>query len=198
VDDDLELIGGPEQVPIVVVPADPTWPRTAAAHIRRVRATLVPTLGAVRVEHVGSTSVPGLAAKPIVDLQLSVPDVDAEARYLPALASAGYVLRVRERAWRHRMLRTPARDVHLHVCDVGGDWERRHLLFRDHLRANVDDAARYAAVKHELAARDWMTMQHYAEAKTDIIAAITARAERWASVSGWTPTSGSGACRHDP
>lgn len=185
--DDMELIGGHEQVPIVVVPYDPAWAATAAVHVGQVQAALRSSLGAVRVEHIGSTAVPGLAAKPIIDLQLSVPDVDDEAAYLPALEEAGYQLRVRERAWHHRMLRTPARDVHLHVCDAGSGWERRHLLFRDHLRAHPEDAEAYAAVKLELAGRQWPTMLEYTKAKDAVIERVTARAEAWAAATGWTP-----------
>lgn len=181
----MELIGGPEVRRLQVLPHDPRWPRRAARHLERIRAALRDTPGDRRAAHIGSTAVPGLLAKPILDLQLALPDVDDEAAYLPALRDAGYHLRVRERRGRHRMLRTTTRDVHLHVWDLGSDLERRHLLFRDHLRAHPSDAARYAAVKRELVRHDWPSMQHYADAKDDVVAEIGARAEEWAARSGW-------------
>ena len=85
------------------------------------------------------------------------------------------------------MLRTPRRDVHLHICAIGSDWERRHLLFRDWLRADPDDRQLYAEAKRVLATRDWPDMNAYAEAKTEIIGAIAERAERWAAATSWRP-----------
>jgi GrpB-like predicted nucleotidyltransferase (UPF0157 family) len=114
--------------------------------------------------------------KPIVDLQVSVDDVRDEASYVPALVAVGYELRARERG--HRMLRTPQRDVHLHLCDAGSDWERRHLAFRDRLRSSPADRERYAAVKRSLAVRSWPSMNAYAEAKSDVIAEILRRADQ--------------------
>ncbi|MFD6135788.1 GrpB family protein [Isoptericola sp. NPDC056618] len=179
--DGVELVGGIEKREIVLVEPDPAWPARFARERERIVAALGPT--AVRVDHVGSTSVPGLAAKPIVDIDVSVPDVEDEDAYLPALLVAGYELRVREPG--HRLVRTPERDVHVHVCAAGGDWERSHLLFRDRLRHDADDRAAYAALKRELAARDWPSMNHYADAKGGLIAEITARAEAWAAATGW-------------
>jgi len=178
-----EVLGGPEQVPIEVVDPDPTWPDRFAAERRRIEAALADL--DVRIEHVGSTSVPGLAAKPLIDVQVSVPDVDDEAAWLPALEAAGYVLRVREPG--HHMVRTPERDVHVHVCDAGSAWERRHLLFRDWLRSSDADRDRYGAAKRMLATKEWPTMQHYTEAKSDVIGDIILRAETWATETGWTP-----------
>jgi GrpB-like predicted nucleotidyltransferase (UPF0157 family) len=170
---EVELIGGEEQVPIVVVPYDPSWPKRFEAENQRIAGAL----GGVarRVEHVGSTSVVGLAAKPIVDIQVSVQDVEKERDYAPPLEAAGYVLRVRERG--HRMFRTPKRDVHVHVCSSGSVWERRNLVFRDWLRGNPADRELYESVKLDLAERDWKTMNDYADAKSDVIAEIMRRAE---------------------
>ena len=139
---------------------------------------------AVRVDHIGSTSVPGLAAKPIIDIGLSVLDVDREEHYLPDLIAAGYQLRVREPG--HRMVRTPDLGVHVHVCTAGSDWERRPLLFRDWLRYDQSDRAAYNSLKNQLAQEDWPDMNAYAEAKGPLISEITARAEKWARRSGWT------------
>jgi GrpB-like predicted nucleotidyltransferase (UPF0157 family) len=125
-----ELIGGREYRPIVMAAADPRWPEVFECHKARIAKALGPA--AVRIDHIGSTSVPGLVAKPIIDIDLSVADPDNEADYLPALVEARYQLRVREPG--HRMVRTPDRGVHVHICRGSGDWERRHLLFRDWLR----------------------------------------------------------------
>lgn len=180
----LQLIGGVERRKIVVVAYDPAWPERFRAERRRITAALGTVVR--RVDHVGSTSVPGLVAKPIVDLDVSVPDVDDEAAYLPALEAAGYVLRVREPA--HRMLRTPSLDVHVHVCTAGSDWERRHLLFRDWLREDEADRNAYAALKLSLAEREWPDTNDYAQAKGPLIAEITVRAEAWAQRRAWSST----------
>lgn len=176
---EVELIGGVEQRGIELVEYDPAWATRFEAERRRI----LDALGdCVRIEHVGSTAVPGLVAKPIVDIQVSVPDVRDESSYVPALVAAGYELRVRARD--HRMLRTPERDVHVHVCDVASDWERRHLTFRDWLRSSPADRDRYATVKRSLAAQEWSSMNAYAAAKSDVIAEIMERAGATGGVAG--------------
>jgi GrpB-like predicted nucleotidyltransferase (UPF0157 family) len=182
VTDELEMIGGDEQRPIVLVEYNPWWPIRFAAERTRIEQALGDR--AQRVAHIGSTAVPGLQAKPITDIQLSVADVDDEESYIPGLSGAGYVLRVREPA--HLMLRTPALDVHVHVCSTGSDWERRHLLFRDRLRASAADRVRYEDAKMALARQNWPTMNDYADAKTPVIQEITLRAEEWARETGWS------------
>ena len=179
----LELIGGRERRETRIVPYDASWP---SAFVRE-RSRIDGALGgkARRIDHIGSTSVPGLAAKPIIDIDVSVDDPDAEDTYVPALEDAGYRLRVREPG--HRMLRTPTLDVHVHVCATGSDWERRHLLLRDWLRTDPRDRTAYAALKQDLARRDWPDMNAYAGAKSDLIKHISDRAERWAAVTGWRP-----------
>jgi GrpB-like predicted nucleotidyltransferase (UPF0157 family)/ribosomal protein S18 acetylase RimI-like enzyme len=168
-------IGALEQPDIVVVDYDPAWPGCFAAHDATIRAALGER--ARLVEHIGSTAVPGLAAKPIIDVLLVVDDPADEPSYLPALEAAGYVLRVREPDfYEHRMLRTPARDLHLHVFAADSPEVGRYLLLRDRLRRDEADRELYAATKRRLAARRWSTMQHYAEAKSAVIEAIIARA----------------------
>jgi GrpB-like predicted nucleotidyltransferase (UPF0157 family) len=126
---------------------------------------------------VGSTSVPGLAAKPIIDMVLEVADSSEEAAYVPDLEAVGYALRIREPSWfEHRMLRDPDESVHLHVFSAGCPETRRMIRFRDHLCASAADRDLYAATKRELAAREWKYMQQYADAKTDVVAEIMARA----------------------
>ncbi|HWH11443.1 MAG TPA: GrpB family protein [Solirubrobacteraceae bacterium] len=178
-----ELIGGRERRRIEVVPYDPSWPERFAGERARIAGALGPL--ARRIVHIGPTAVDGLPAKPIVDIDVSVDDPDDEASYVPPLEAAGYLLRVREPG--HRMLRTPALDVHVRVNRVGGDWERRHLLFRDWLRTDAADRARYAAAKHELGRREWVDMNAYADAKTSVIEQIMEHAERWAHATSWTP-----------
>jgi GrpB-like predicted nucleotidyltransferase (UPF0157 family) len=104
---------------------------------------------------------------------VSVDDPDAEDTYRRPLEAAGYVLRVREPA--HRMFRTPARDVHVHLWRAGSDDEHRHLLFRDRLRSNADDRNEYERIKRSLVGH-YRDMNHYAEAKTDVIRTILTRA----------------------
>jgi GrpB-like predicted nucleotidyltransferase (UPF0157 family) len=165
----------PHNAPIVLAGYDPVWPVLFAREAARIRAALGGR--AVQVEHVGSTSVPGLAAKPIVDILLAVPDSADEQAYVPALEAAGYVLRAREPDWSgHRLFKGPATDVNLHVFTAGAAEIDRMLLFRDWLRASDADRAAYLQVKRDLAGRTWRHVQHYADAKTAIVEQIFARA----------------------
>jgi GrpB-like predicted nucleotidyltransferase (UPF0157 family) len=169
------LIGEIESPTIVVVDYDPAWAERFRQEETKIRAALGEA--ALTIEHIGSTSVPGLAAKPIVDILLVVEDSGDEASYVPALESAGYVLRVREPDFHeHRMFRTPEKDVHLHVFSAGSPEIERYLLLREQLRENEEDRKLYARTKRELASRNWPSMQHYAEAKTGVIEGILARA----------------------
>jgi GrpB-like predicted nucleotidyltransferase (UPF0157 family) len=168
-------IGTPEKADIVLVEHDPAW----AARFDQERTRIVAALGnrARAVEHVGSTSVSRLAAKPIIDICLTVDDSADEPAYVPALEGAGYQLRIREPNWfEHRMLRMPEHDVHLHVFSVGCDEVTRMVAFRDWLRSNPADRELYESTKRDLARRDWPTGQHYADAKTEVVAEIMARA----------------------
>jgi GrpB-like predicted nucleotidyltransferase (UPF0157 family) len=142
---------------------------------RRIRAALGNR--AVLIEHAGSTSVPGLAAKPKIDIVLAVPDTADEAAYVPALEGAGYVLRIREPEWyEHRLFKGPDTDINLHVFSVGCEEIERMLRFRDHLRTNEADRQLYERTKRDLAQRDWQYSQHYADAKTAVVQEILARA----------------------
>jgi GrpB-like predicted nucleotidyltransferase (UPF0157 family) len=172
---DSVLIGGRESVTIVVSDYDPAWPSRFAELEARIASALGDA--ALAVEHIGSTSVPGLAAKPIIDVLLVVADVDDERSYVTAMEDAGFVLRVREAG--HRMFRTPARDVHIHVCPPGDPAIPDYLDLRDWLRTDASDRSLYAAVKRDLAQRPWSDMNRYAEAKTDVIHEILGRARAW-------------------
>src|SRR5215472_14645078 len=172
----------PHNAPITLADYDPGWPLLFDREAARIRAVLGDR--AVQVEHVGSTSVPGLAAKPIIDIVLAVPDSADEQAYVPALEAAGYVLRAREPDWfEHRMLKGPDTDINLHVFTAGASEIDRMLLFRDWLRANDGDRDAYLRVKRDLAQRTWRHVQHYADAKSAIVAEIVGRATA-ASVTG--------------
>jgi len=172
---DSVLIGGREPVTLVISHYDSAWPSRFAELGARIESAL--GAGALAVEHIGSTSVPGLAAKPIIDVLVVVADVAEERSYVPALEDAGFVLRVREAG--HRMFRTPGRDVHIHVYSSGDQAIRDYLDLRDWLRVDESDRTLYADVKRDLAKRPWSDMNHYAEAKSDVIQQVLGRARAW-------------------
>ncbi|MGH1562979.1 GrpB family protein [Mumia sp. DW29H23] len=158
-----------------VVAYDPAWPATYARVAGAVREALGDVV--VAIEHVGSTSVPGLAAKPFIDVDLVVTDPADEASYVPALERLGYVLRVREPWWEeHRMLRLDDPRANLHVFGRDAAEPQRHLLFRERLRTDAADRAAYAALKTELATREFGTVMEYNAAKSALIYAIYERA----------------------
>jgi GrpB-like predicted nucleotidyltransferase (UPF0157 family) len=165
----------PHNGPIILVPYDAGWPAHFSREAGRIRAIL--GTEAVQVEHVGSTSVPGMAAKPIIDILLAVPDSADELAYVPVMEQAGYVLRAREPDWfEHRLFKGPDTDINLHVFTAGATEIGRMLLFRDWLRSNQADRDAYLEVKRELAGRTWRHVQHYADAKTAIVQQILSRA----------------------
>src|SRR4051812_6792406 len=165
-------------MPITIVPYDPTWPArfdAAAAQIRDALGAVT-----VRVEHVGSTSVPGLAAKPIVDIQLSVPAFAPESAYRAPLESLGYVFRPDdepEHRFFYRLGPNGKTSIHIHVCELGSAWEARHVRFRDFFRADAELAAEYERVKRELAAQ-FDDGNAYADAKTPFITGVHERVGR--------------------
>ena len=169
--DERSLIGGRERREIVIAEHDPAW----AERFERERERIAAALGARAegIEHVGSTAVPGLAAKPIVDVLVTLADPEEDS-VVDALERAGYRLRVREPG--HRMLRTEAGDVHVHLYGAADPEVRRVLCFRDRLREDETERAAYEQLKRELARRDWRDMNEYAEAKGPLIEQILARA----------------------
>ena len=161
--------------PIVIAEYDPEWPRLYEREAMRIRAALHGKVGLL--EHVGSTSVPGLAAKPVIDILLVVPDSSDEPSYVPPLEAAGYVLRIREPEWyEHRVFKGPDTNVNLHVFSPGCVEIRRMLGFRDWLRTHDDDRQLYEHTKRELAQQGWKYVQNYADAKTAIVEEILDRA----------------------
>jgi GrpB-like predicted nucleotidyltransferase (UPF0157 family) len=160
--------------PVTLAEYDPTWPEAFARHRERIAAALGE--GALQVEHVGSTSVPGLAAKPIVDILLVVADSADEDSYLPAMEAAGYELRAREPDFHeHRMFVDRDRTAQVHVLSEGNVEIERYLIFRDRLRTNDADRELYERTKRELAKREWKYVQNYADAKGPVVEEIIAR-----------------------
>lgn len=165
----------PLDAPITLAAYDPAWPTHFAREAARIREALGDR--AVRIEHVGSTSVPGLAAKPIIDILLVVANSADEPSYVPALEAAGYVLRIREPDWHeHRLFKGPEIDLNLHVFSAGSTEIERMVLFRDLLRAQPGERQLYEQTKRDLAHRTWKYVQHYADAKSAVVEAIIARA----------------------
>lgn len=154
---------------------DEAWPSYFEQHAGRIRNALGDRM--LQLEHVGSTAVPGLPAKPIIDMVLAVADSADEAAYVPTLEEAGYVLRIREPHWyEHRLLKGTDIDANLHVFSAGCEEIERMIRFRDWLRQNEDDRRLYADTKRRLAARVWKYRQNYADAKSDVVREIMARA----------------------
>jgi GrpB-like predicted nucleotidyltransferase (UPF0157 family) len=170
---------------IRIVDYDPAWPRRFGHWRQVLRACLGDA--ALRIEHVGSTAVPGLPAKPIIDIQVSVTELHDEW-YVPPLEGVGVQLRSRDELHRYfRPFPGRPRKVHVHVCAAGSAWEREHLLFRDYLRTHPDARAGYAAVKRRAAAVWSDDGIAYTDAKSEIILALLQDAERWTAESGHLP-----------
>lgn len=160
---------------IFIADYDPAWPQLYEVEASKIRAALGERI--VLLEHVGSTSVPGLAAKPLIDIVLVVADTTDEAAYVPALEAQGYTLHIREPDWhQHRMLKGASPVVNLHVFNPDCDEVRRMLRMRDWLRATPTDRALYERTKRDLARREWKYTQNYADAKSEVVEAILARA----------------------
>jgi GrpB-like predicted nucleotidyltransferase (UPF0157 family) len=172
--------------PIEIVAYDPEWPARFESWRRKLAAALGPV--ARRIDHFGSTSVPGLPAKPVIDIQVSVDDMNHEELYVPQIESLGVQLRSRDDD--HRFFRPFAgrpREVHIHVCNLGSEWARKDLLFAAYLRHDTGARMEYLRGKTQAAA-DWADDRiAYTEAKNEVIHSIAVRAEEWARKGGWTP-----------
>ena len=166
----------PHDAPITLVPYDPKWPESYAREAERIRTAL--DQRALMIEHVGSTSVPGLTAKPIIDILVAVPDSSDEPSYVPLLEKAGYRLTVREPDWhQHRLFKGPDTNINMHVFTVGSSEIERTIRLRDWLRNNPHDRKLYAETKQQLASQKWHYVQNYADAKSKVIEAILSRAQ---------------------
>lgn len=167
----------PHNSTIYMTAYDPEWPALFARLETQIREAL--GVAVLLLEHVGSTSVPGLSAKPVIDMVLAVADSSDEASYVSALEEKGYRLRIREPNWyEHRLLKPPDIKGHLHVFSAGCAEIERMLLFRDWLRNHADDRLLYEETKRGLAARTWKYTQNYADAKSQVIREILDRARR--------------------
>lgn len=166
----------PHNAPITLQEYNPHWPKLFNKEANRIRSVLGNKI--LQLEHVGSTSVPGLCAKPIIDILLVVKDSADESTYVSDLEKADYTLRIREPEWfEHRLFKGPDTDINLHVFSKGASEVDRMLHFRNWLRTNNTDRDKYAAVKRNLAGREWRHVQHYADAKDSIVKEIMERAK---------------------
>jgi GrpB-like predicted nucleotidyltransferase (UPF0157 family) len=165
----------PQYRDVVIADYDPVWPRWFERAAEQIRAALGDKV--LQLDHVGSTSVPSLAAKPLIDINLVVADTTDEDAYVPSLEAIGYELRVREPDWfEHRLLRGYDPPVNLHVFPKGCEEVERMLRFRDRLRTHPEDRELYERTKRELAAQEWKYVQNYADAKSAVVAEILGRA----------------------
>jgi GrpB-like predicted nucleotidyltransferase (UPF0157 family) len=175
--DESIYVGGPppKNRDVVIADYDPIWPHWYESAAFRIREALGDR--ALEIHHVGSTSVRGLAAKPLIDVNLVVRDTTDEDAYVPPLEAIGYELRIREPDWyEHRLLRGFDPPVNLHVFNPGCEEVETMLRFRDWLRTHDDDRELYERTKRELAAREWEYVQQYADAKTEVVRGIMERA----------------------
>jgi GrpB-like predicted nucleotidyltransferase (UPF0157 family) len=172
---------------VEICPYDPAWPNLFAALGVRVRDALGSV--ALRIDHIGSTAVPGLAAKPIIDVQVSVAALDPVDAYRVPLEGLGLVFRPEntERTKRYFREAPGTRRTHLHVRRAGSWAEQFALLFRDYLRARPEDRERYAELKRRLANELRDDRHAYTEAKGPFIWEVMARADRWSQEVGWAP-----------
>jgi len=175
--------GGRE--PIDLMSYNPEWPRRYESWRKRLSDALSPV--ARRIEHVGSTAVPGLPAKPVIDIQVSLQSIEAEPDYVPIIEALGVQLRSRDEEHRYfRPFSGLSREVQIHVCRAGSRWEREHLLFRDYLRASPAARDACTQAKRQAAERWWNDRLAYGDAKSHVIIELMIKAEDWARRTGWS------------
>ena len=172
---------------VEVVPYDPAWPRRFAELATALRAALGVT--ASRIDHIGSTAVPGLDAKPVMDLQISVGSFDPIDAYRLPLERLGYLFRRDNTERTKRYFREPVGQprTHVHVRRLGSWSEQFALLFRDYLRSDPESAREYAAIKRALAVEHHTDRKAYMEAKEPYLWTLMRRADRWSQDTGWSP-----------
>jgi len=165
----------PQYKEVVIADYDPIWPHWFESAAFRIREALGDKV--LQLDHVGSTSVRGLLAKPLIDINMAVADTTNEDAYVPPLEVIGYKLRIREPDWHeHRLLRGYDPPVNLHVYNPGCEELDRTVRLRDWLRTHEDDRDLYARTKRELAQKKWKYVQNYADAKSEVIQDILGRA----------------------
>jgi GrpB-like predicted nucleotidyltransferase (UPF0157 family) len=183
---------GQKAEPVIIVPYDPQWPPRFQQLAKNLRAASQSK--ALRIDHIGSTSIPGLAAKPVIDIQVSVAALEPVEAYGRALGSLGYVFRADNTDLSKRYFREKpgTRRTHIHVRQAGSWGEQLNLLFRDYLRVHEQDASRYAQVKMELAEIYRNDRIKYVDGKVEIIWEILMKANRWSQDVGWYPGASDG------
>ena len=165
----------PHNGAVHLAPYDPAWPAQYEREAAKIHAAL--GAGALVLEHVGSTSLPGMPAKPIIDIVLGVASSADEDAYVPALTAQGYRLHIREPDWHeHRLMKGADPVANLHIFTVGSPEIERMVAFRDRCRSHPEELELYLSTKRELAGRTWRYVQHYANAKGVVVEAIIARA----------------------
>ena len=172
---------------VVIVPYDPLWPELFAELGIALRGALGER--ALRIDHIGSTSVPGLDAKPVIDVQISVACFEPLEAYRLPIEGGGFVFRADnpDLSKRYFRERPGGRRTHIHVRRAGSWSEQCALLFRDYLRAHEEDARRYAALKYRLAAQYGEDRLGYTNGKGSFIWEIMAQASAWSHEIGWGP-----------
>ncbi|MFX0092562.1 MAG: GrpB family protein [Candidatus Hodarchaeota archaeon] len=172
---------------IVIVPYNDEWPKLFLRIAGELRKALGQT--ALRIDHIGSTAIPGLAAKPVIDLQISVASLEPLDLYRKPIESLGYALRPNNPDLTKRYFReVPGkRRTHIHVKRAGSWTEQCALLFRDYLRVHNEDLERYAKLKYQLAEKYRDDRKSYTETKGPFIWTIMAKASEWSQNIGWEP-----------
>ncbi len=172
---------------IIVLPYDPHWPALFTQVAGPLRAALGPT--ALRIDHIGSTSVPGLDAKPVIDVQVSVAVLEPMDSYRGPLEQRGYGWHAENDDLTRPFFREPAgqRRMHLHVTRGGSLGEQLALVFRDYLRAHAVAAQRYAGLKYQLADQYANDRRAYTKAKAPLIWELLREASEWSQRAGWSP-----------
>ena len=176
--------------PIEIHPYTQKWPQEFSEIGKKMRSALGSV--ALRIDHIGSTSIPGLAAKPIIDIQISVESLEPVEPFLTPLENLGYYWRKGkkyEKTKRYFRETQGMRRTHVHVRKLGSWHQQFPLLFRDYMRMHKPDCDKYEFVKKELAQRYRNEREKYTDSKSDIFWEIIARADRWAANTGWEPGS---------
>jgi len=173
--------------PVIIAPYDPEWPRLFAQLGARLREALGPV--ALRIDHIGSTSVPGMAAKPVIDVQISVASFEPLEAFKTPLEGLGFVHRADNPELTKRYFREMPgqRRTHIHVRLAGSWSEQFALLFRDYMRTHDEDCRRYEGIKRQLAEQYGDDRQGYTEAKEPYLWEIMKKADRWAQETGRVP-----------
>jgi len=182
----MDIVEREKRDPIEIVDYDPGWPERFESLAEQIRGAIGEV--AHRIEHIGSTSVTGLAAKPVIDILVSVRSFDPLEAYGEALERLGFAFRPDDQP-QHRFFFDAAnhpRTVHVHVCEAGSESERRHLLFREYLRSHPDVAEEYARRKRDLAGRYRDDRKSYAEGKDPFVESAMRAAEAWAEEQNWS------------